>query len=242
MKFLKFSFTFFLIYIGTFGENEDYQKYAMFAQNAERAKATQPIKTELPLKLTKNTRIALIEIPSWSDFGNFGHFEALLQQGFTSNINNEILHGLPMKLIHNPTVILADTNQHLTAMKADLIIAAFGFNESFSGIEKIPDFKIRLQAYLSTLKAAAYNGDSAPQIVMVSPIANENVEGVDAGAMNNKRLLAYTSALRDICAKEEVGFIDCYTPISKSMESSQRKLTINDARMTLLSATCQNSI
>ena len=116
-------------------------------------------------------------------------------------------------------------------MKADLIIAAFGFNESFSGIEKIPDFKIRLQAYLSTLKAAAYNGDSAPQIVMVSPIANENVEGVDAGAMNNKRLLAYTSALRDICAKEEVGFIDCYTPISKSMESSQRKLTINGCHL-----------
>ena len=233
MKFLKFSFTFFLIYIGTFGENEDYQKYAMFAQNAERAKATQPIKTELPLKLTKNTRIALIGNTLFDRLRNFGHFEALLQQGHPNHeliVRNLAWSADEIDLQPRPDNF-ADTNQHLTAMKADLIIAAFGFNESFSGIEKIPDFKIRLQAYLSTLKAAAYNGDSAPQIVMVSPIANENVEGVDAGAMNNKRLLAYTSALRDICAKEEVGFIDCYTPISKSMESSQRKLTINGCHL-----------
>ena len=137
MKFLKFSFTFFLIYIGTFGENEDYQKYAMFAQNTERAKATQPIKTEMPLKLTKNTRIALIGNTLFDRLRIFGHFEALLQQGHPKHeliVRN--LHGLPMKLMQPRPDNFADTNQHLTAMKADLIIAAFGFNESFSGIEK----------------------------------------------------------------------------------------------------------
>ena len=53
MKFFLFSFTFLALCIQASGENDDYQKYAMFAQNAERAKPAQPIKTELPLKLSK---------------------------------------------------------------------------------------------------------------------------------------------------------------------------------------------
>ena len=32
-------------------------------------------------------------------------------------------------------------NQHLTAQKADVIFAAFGFNESFGGMEQLPEFK-----------------------------------------------------------------------------------------------------
>ncbi|NBU87198.1 MAG: hypothetical protein EBS13_07890, partial [Verrucomicrobia bacterium] len=44
----------------SFAENEDFQKYAMFAQNAAKAKPAMPVKTELPLKLKPKTRIALI--------------------------------------------------------------------------------------------------------------------------------------------------------------------------------------
>ena len=61
MKFFLFSFTLFTLCINLSGENEDYQKYAMFAQNAERAKPANPIKTELPLNLFKNA-LSLIHI------------------------------------------------------------------------------------------------------------------------------------------------------------------------------------
>lgn len=233
MKFFSFSLMFFASCIQASGENEDYQKYAMFGQNAEKAKPAKPIKTKLPLKLSKNTRIALIGNTLLDRLRNFGHFEALLQQGHADLelvIRNLAWSADEIDLQPRPDNF-ANTNQHLTAMKADLIIAAFGFNESFSGIDKIPNFKIRLQSYLSKLKAAAYNGVSAPQIVIVSPIANENVEGVDAGTLNNNRLLAYTNAMKDACADEEVGFIDCYSPISKSMEDSQKKLTINGCHL-----------
>ena len=76
MKFFIFSFTLLTLWIQASGENEDYQKYAMFAQNAERAKPAKPIKTELPLKLSKNDRIALIGNTLFDRLRNFGHFEA----------------------------------------------------------------------------------------------------------------------------------------------------------------------
>ena len=116
-------------------------------------------------------------------------------------------------------------------MKADIIIAAFGYNESFSGIEKIPDFEIRLREYLSSLKSASYNGVSAPQVILISPIANENIERVDAGNMNNRQLLAYTNAMQKTCIKEQVGFIDSYSPILTSIKGSKRNLTINGCHL-----------
>ena len=165
----------------------------MFAQNAERASQVPPIETKLPLNLDKKNRIALIGNTLFDRMRNFGHFEALLQQGHPNHelvLRNLAWSADEIDLQPRPDNF-ADTNQHLTAMKADVIIAAFGFNESFSGIDEIPNFKIRFQAFLSSLKSGAYNGISAPKVVLVSPTANENIPGVNAGTMNNKRLLAY---------------------------------------------------
>jgi plastocyanin len=217
----------------SFAENEDFQKYAMFAQNAAKAKPAMPVKTELPLKLKQKTRIALIGNTLFDRMRNFGHFEALLQQGHPNHnlvVRNLAWSADEIDLQPRPDNF-ADANQHLTAMKADLIIAAFGFNESFAGINKIPDFKTRLKFYLTTLKSAAYNGAIAPQVVMVSPIANEDTQGVMAGTQNNKRLFAYSNAMKEICASEGVGFIDCTLPTAQLMEGSKEKITINGCHL-----------
>ena len=205
----------------------------MFAQNAERASQVPPIETKLPLNLDKKTRIALIGNTLFDRMRNFGHFEALLQQGHPNHelvLRNLAWSADEIDLQPRPDNF-ADTNQHLTAMKADVIIAAFGFNESFSGIDEIPNFKIRFQAFLSSLKSGAYNGISAPKVVLVSPTANENIPGVNAGTMNNKRLLAFTNAMRTICIDQKVGFIDSFSPTSKIIQSLKRKLTINGCHL-----------
>ena len=233
MKFSLFFFTFLALCIRASSESDDYQKYAMFAQNAARAKPAKPIITELPIKLSKNTRIALIGNTLFDRLRNFGHFEALLQQGHPNHgliLRNLAWSADEIDLQPRPDNF-ADTNQHLTAMKADLIIAAFGYNESFAGIEKIPAFEIRLREYLSSLKSATYNGVSAPQVILVSPIANENIDGVDAGNMNNRQLLAYTNAIQKTCAKEQVGFIDCYSPILNSIKGTKANLTVNGCHL-----------
>lgn len=233
MKFCLSLFIYLFTQCLAVGEGEDFQKYAMFAQNAERASQVPPIETKLPLNLDKKTRIALIGNTLFDRMRNFGHFEALLQQGHPNHelvLRNLAWSADEIDLQPRPDNF-ADTNQHLTAMKADVIIAAFGFNESFSGIDEIPNFKIRFQAFLSSLKSGAYNGISAPKVVLVSPTANENIPGVNAGTMNNKRLLAYTNAMRTICADQKVGFIDSYSPTSKIIQSLKRKLTINGCHL-----------
>ena len=228
-----FLLVFFFSNYSSLAENEDFQKYAMFAQNAPKAKPAKPLKTELPLLLKPKTRIALIGNTLFDRMRNFGHFEALLQQGHPNHnliIRNLAWSADEIDLQPRPDNF-ADANQHLTAMKADLIIAAFGFNESFAGISRIPDFKTRLASYLKTLTSAAYNSISAPQVVIVSPIANEDTQGVMAGTQNNKRLFAYSKAMKEICAREGVGFIDCTLPTAELMGGSKEKITINGCHL-----------
>ena len=95
-------------------------------------------------------------------------------------------------------------------MNADVIIAAFGFNESFAGIEKISSFEDRLAKYLSGLTTKAYNGKVSPLVVLVSPIANENIKGVAAADRNNKNLDAYVKSMHKIAQLHKIGFVNVF--------------------------------
>jgi putative heme-binding domain-containing protein len=126
----------------------------------------------------------------------------------------------------------ADTQQHLTHERADVIFAAFGYNESFAGEKGLADFRKSLSQYLGDLKAKAYNGVSAPRIVLVSPTANENVPGVQAADLNNSRLKQYVDAMREVAAEQQVGFADVFEPTSQEMRSPGTDLTINGVHLT----------
>ena len=84
--------------------------------------------------------------------------------------------------------------QHLLHHKTDIIFAAFGFNESFAGIEKIPEFKSRLKKYITQTRTRAYNGEKGPKIILISPTPNQNLDNVPAADLNNQRLSLFTSS------------------------------------------------
>lgn len=225
---------YFLCFLQTilYSENEDYRKYAMFAQDSGRPKSTTPVITDLPLQIEKNSRIALIGNTLFDRMRNFGHFESLVQQAHPDHnltFRNLAWSADEIDLQPRPDNF-ADSEQHLTAMKADIIIAAFGFNESFSG-KKIDIFENRLRKYLSNLKTKAYNGLSAPKIILVSPIANENVMGVNAATLNNKRLTAYVKAMAKVSKLQNVGFVNCMDSIATLMQNSREDLTINGCHL-----------
>ena len=113
----------------------------------------------------------------------------------------------------------ADVEQHLTIAKADVIFAAYGFNESFAGESGLPEFRQKLTTYVAGLKAKAFNGEGGPRIVLVSPIANENVKGVAAADRNNKNIAAYTKVMREVAAAQGVGFADVFTATEEAMAS-----------------------
>lgn len=217
-------------------EEEDFRKYAMFASNAERPESTNPISSRLPFKLQANDRIALLGNTLFDRMRNFGHFEAILQKAHPNQnlvVRNLAWSADEIDLQPRPANF-ADTEQHLTAMKADIIIAAFGFNESFGGMKELSSFETRLSNYLLNLRSKSYNGKNAPLVVLVSPIANENINGVSAAKQNNDNIKAYCMSMKKVADQQKVGFIDVFDATAAEMLLKQDDLTINGAHLNAL--------
>ena len=65
----------------------------------------------------------------------------------------------------------------LAEHEADLIFLCFGMNESFGGPAGVKHFEHELGKIVKDLLGHQFNGQSAPRIVLVSPIAHERVVG-----------------------------------------------------------------
>ena len=233
LQYFYFLLTSFFSCLFIYGDDADFRKYAMFASNAERPKIVSSIITKLPLKLEKNARIALVGNTLFDRMRDYGHFEALLHQGYPNHeivVRNLAWSADEVDLQPRPDNF-ADTEQHLTAMKADVIIAAFGFNESFAGPKEIPYFEDRLEKYLTSLTSKAYNGKNAPSVILISPIANENINLVPAADLNNKSLQIYTNSIKKIAHSKGVGFIDVFTDTESIMKKVGIDHTINGSHL-----------
>ena len=214
--------------------NEDYQKYAIYEQTAPRPAAAPPQPTTLPLTLAPGDRIALIGNTLLERAQDFGHFEALLQQRYPRHqlVVRHLAWSADAIDLQPRPANFADTEQHLKHEQADVIFAAFGFNESFAGEAGLEAFRKGLSAYVAGLKSKAYNGKSAPRIVLVSPIANENVAGVAAADRNNAQIKAYVDAVRDVAREQQVGFADVFTATEEAMRDPGSDLTLNGIHLT----------
>jgi mono/diheme cytochrome c family protein/glucose/arabinose dehydrogenase len=121
-------------------------------------------------------------------------------------------------------------DQWLSKHRADIIIAFFGYNESFQGKAGLENFKGELDAFIRHTLSQKYNGLDAPQLVLVSPIAFEDLSDkydLPNGKLENANLLAYAEAMREIAAKNQVPFIDVFTPTRQWMEGRDTDLTID---------------
>ena len=203
--------------------------YGIYEKTAPRPASVEPIATPLPLELNDGDRIALIGNSLLERSQDFGHLEAMIQQAFPEKkLKIRHLAWSADEIDQQPRPDnFADTFQHLTHEKADVIFAAFGFNESFAGTKGLNEFRQRLAAYLQDLKTKAFNGKSAPRIVLVSPIANENVAGTNAADRNNAQIHAYVKVMREVASKEGIGFANVFDKTHESFKSMGSDYTIN---------------
>lgn len=213
--------------------NEDFTPYGIYAQTAPVAGQVAPQETSLPLGLESGQRIALIGNTLFDRGQQFGHFEAMLQQRFSQlGISVRGLAWSGDEVANQPRPAnFASTEQHLTHEKADVILAAFGFNESFAGTGGVDAFRAQLTTYLEQLKTRAFNGRTAARIVLVSPTANENIAGTPAADLNNRRLQVYVAAMKDVAQQQGVGFADVFTPTVELMQDPDADLTINGVHL-----------
>ena len=223
----------FLAPVFTFAQDNEFGKYALFEKTAKRALAAAAVETKLPLKLDKGTRIGLVGNTLFDRMHEFGHLETLLQQAHPGKqlvVRNLSWAADEVDLQPRPSNF-ANAEQHLTAMQADVVLAAFGYNESFAGKEGLPAFRERLTKYLEGVKAKAYNGKTAARVVLISPIANENVKGVAAADRNNGNIRSYLKVMEEVAVKQKVGFVDAYTSTEKAMASPGSDLTMNGCHL-----------
>jgi len=207
-------------------------KFALFQKTAPRPEAASPVSTRLPLTLGRGMRIAYVGNTLLDRAQDFGYLEALLHQAHPDHeltVRNLAWPADALGLQPRPANF-ADTDQHLVFVKADLVFAAFGFNESFAGPVGLAKFRDDLTGYIAATKAKAFNGKTGPRLVLLSPIANENVAGVDAAA-NNANLRLYTEAMREIAAEQQVGFVDLFSPTGKAMAAPGHDLTFNGCHL-----------
>jgi glucose/arabinose dehydrogenase len=124
-------------------------------------------------------------------------------------------------------------DQWLTKNRTDIVFAFFGYNESFAGPLGIDLFKKNLQDFIHHTLGQKYNGKSAPQLVLFSPIAHENLHdrNLPDGSANNQRLEFYTQAMASIAQGEHVRFIDLFKPTLALYGKADKPLTINGVHL-----------
>lgn len=125
-------------------------------------------------------------------------------------------------------------DQWLTRLKTDVIVAMFGFSESFKGKAGLPNFKAELDAFIKHTLQQKYNGSSVPSLAIVSPIAFEDLSAIydlPNGKKENENLWLYTLAMKEVAEQNNVLFVDAFTPSKKWYETTKEALTIDGSQL-----------
>lgn len=214
-----------------------------------------------PLSLKKDAHIVLIGNNLGSRMMNYGHFETEMQlryPDFNLYIRNMCDGGNtpgfrphPGRLtpwafpgadkfqteLANPSDsqgFFETEDQWLSRLKADVIIAFFGYNESFQGQQGLENYKAELDAFIKHTLKQKYNGTSAPQLAIVSPIAFEDLSkqyDLPNGKQENINLWMYTEAMKEVATKNGVRFTDVYSPTKSWYDSATKPLTIDGSQL-----------
>ena len=207
------------------------------------------------LKISNDTHIVLIGNNLASRMQNFGYFETEVQlrypdsllfirnmgdggntPGFRPHSSRNSPWAFPGaekfqdELAHEDRSIghFPTPDEWLTNLQADVIIAFFGYSESFDGASKVANYKAELTAFIDHTLSQKYNGSSAPQLALVSPIAFEDLSSkmdLPNGVEENKNLELYTEAMKEVAAAKGVLIVDVFNATKSWFASESEDLT-----------------
>ncbi len=124
--------------------------------------------------------------------------------------------------------------EYLQHVKADVVFAFFGYNESYDGVGKAGEYQKKLVAFVKKTRGSKANGKSFPRIVLFSPIAHEDTHNpnVPDGKAHNVQLEAYTKATEAAAKEAGVAFVDLFHPSLELYKQAKTPLTINGVHLT----------
>jgi putative heme-binding domain-containing protein len=214
-----------------------------------------------PIKLDKQARIVLLGNGLGSRMIHFGHFDTELHvrypdhqlvvrnmcdeantPSFRPHSARKIQVGFPGAekfalpycdgKVANAEGFLETEDQWLGRLKPDVLIAFFGFNESFQGLPGLKNYREELDAFLKYTLSQKYNGASAPKIVLVSPTAIQDLSAamdVPDGRLQNPLLAAYASVMEAVANENGVLYVDVFRASQTWYRESKEPLTADGA-------------
>jgi mono/diheme cytochrome c family protein len=122
---------------------------------------------------------------------------------------------------------------YLKHCAADAIFVFFGYNESFGGEKGVESFKKDLSGMIDKYRGIQFNGESAPRLVLFSPIAHENLGTplLPDGNANNVNLALYTGAIHQVADEKGVGFVDLFSASQGLYRKADQPLTLNGVHL-----------
>lgn len=125
-------------------------------------------------------------------------------------------------------------DEWLTIVKANTIVAFFGFNESFDGMDGLDNFKNELSAFVDHTVSRSYKrSDTAPRLVLATPIAMQQHSDyfLPSADERNALLKKYADVVQAVADKKKVGFLDLFSPTHDWFRTSKEPLTINGVHL-----------
>ncbi|MFM7817380.1 MAG: SGNH/GDSL hydrolase family protein, partial [Verrucomicrobiota bacterium] len=186
------------------------------------------------LDLNPGSHIALVGSALADRMQHDGHFEALLYAQFPKQnivVRNLAVAGDEVAIRHR-SENFGSPDEWLKKVGADVILAFFGFNESFKGPEGVAAFKTNLDRWVKETQAKNYSGKGGPRLVLVSPVGAERHKDPNFPdpAPLNANLKLYTEAMAEVAKANDVQFVDLFDPSLKLYADAAKKgqsLTIN---------------
>ena len=201
------------------------------------------------LTLDEADRIVLLGNTQAERMQYHGHWETLLHGRFPQH--NLVVRNLGWSgdtiTTRLRSLDFPDHGHTLFDHQPDAILAFFGFNESFDGPDGVDQFKQDLATFIADVRKLKYPSQTikrfteeptpqdgsgevtrTPQLVLISPIANEDLEnrGIQAGTRNNENIALYVAAIQEVAATNDVPFVNLFTPTGTVGESAS-PLTFN---------------
>ena len=166
------------------------------------------------LEVKKGDHIAVIGNTLADRMQHAGHLEAMLHYRFPDH--HLVCRDLGFSgdtLTERPrSENFGSPDQWLTKVKADVIFAFFGYNESYAGEAGLPQFRKDLEAFIDHTLSQKYNGESAPRLVLCSPTAFEDLKwpSLPDGKEHNPRLEMYTLEMGKVAVERTLPFVDLF--------------------------------
>jgi putative heme-binding domain-containing protein len=124
-------------------------------------------------------------------------------------------------------------DEWLARNRTDVVLAFFGYNESFAGAQGMDKFRRDLEGFIEHTLSQRYNGKSPPRLVLFSPIAHEDLNdpNLPDGQANNLRLEMYTKVMAETARARGVLFVDLFAPTKDAYRRDDRPWTVNGVHL-----------